>query len=326
MKILNETNNSWCVAALSEQVTAEKPIGVFVDGVAMALFRNEAGQPCAVEDRCPHRRVPLSLGKVVDGSIRCAYHGWTFDGESGVCVAIPNLGPDEKTPERYRVPAIRVRETGGFVYASVSAGNVQKVEQDSHQFTAGKEIIGTAISGLPVEQYLAALLDGPCVLVKFFGLAISDFTIANPEIRDNALVVDRAAVWQAHAKRDLRFHSEFHLTLRVTTPVDRGLVTINVLDSAEQVLASLRLSATEGRRGTTNICWRANISSAYRTVAPLTTRLHPAFRQRPVDVYKQFDTAAIAALLPGPSQHLPASILKPDQRMRAAQLNLKGFP
>lgn len=285
----------------------------------MALFRSKEGRACAVEDRCPHRRVPLSLGKVVDGSIRCAYHGWTFDGESGACVAIPNLGSDEKTPERYRVPALPVHECNGFVYVFAGSENDDPVAPIVEKYIDHQETIGTAVSGLSVEQYFGALVDGPYALLEFPGLVISDFTIAEPEIRDNALIVDRAAVWRKRAKRDLRFHSEFDLTLRVIAPVDRGIVMINVLNSAERALASLRLSATEGRRGTTNICWRANVSSAFRAMSPLTTRLSPAFRRKPIDVFSQIDAAAIAALLPGPSNNLPEPNSKFDQHMQAAQ-------
>lgn len=217
------------------------------------------------------------------------------------------------------MPALPVHECSGFVYALAGSENDEPVAPNVEEYTVHPETIGTAVSGLSVEQYFAALLDGPHALLEFPGLVISDFTIADPEIRDNALIVDRAAVWRKRAKRDLRFHSEFDLTLRVTAPVNRDLVTISVLNSAERALASLRLSATEGRRGTTNICWRANVSPAFRATAPLMTRIHPAFRRKPVDVFSQFDAAAIAALLPGPSNNLPEPNSKFDQHMQAAQ-------
>ena len=43
-----------------------------------------------LEDSCPHRRAPLSLGYVQkDGTLACRYHGWAFDGKDGSCVSIP---------------------------------------------------------------------------------------------------------------------------------------------------------------------------------------------------------------------------------------------
>ena len=48
-------------------------------------------------DKCPHRLVPLSEGRVNEkGEIECGYHGWTFKGDTGACTNIPQL-PAEGT-------------------------------------------------------------------------------------------------------------------------------------------------------------------------------------------------------------------------------------
>jgi nitrite reductase/ring-hydroxylating ferredoxin subunit len=48
-------------------------------------------------DKCPHRLVPLSEGRVNEkGEIECGYHGWTFKGDTGACTKIPQL-PAEGT-------------------------------------------------------------------------------------------------------------------------------------------------------------------------------------------------------------------------------------
>ena len=58
-------------------------------GLPFVLFRDAAGTAHALVDRCPHRNVPLSLGRVQrDGTLQCAYHGWRFDG-AGRCTAVP---------------------------------------------------------------------------------------------------------------------------------------------------------------------------------------------------------------------------------------------
>ena len=47
----------------------------------------------AFVDECPHRKVPLSEGRVEDdGTLLCSYHAWRFDGE-GSCVNIPQIDP-----------------------------------------------------------------------------------------------------------------------------------------------------------------------------------------------------------------------------------------
>src|SRR3546814_6524989 len=71
----------WWAVARSEELKSDRPIGITCAGHAIALWREPDGTARAVEDRCPHRRVPVSLGCILpDGRLRCGYHGWTFDG------------------------------------------------------------------------------------------------------------------------------------------------------------------------------------------------------------------------------------------------------
>jgi vanillate O-demethylase monooxygenase subunit len=42
----------------------------------------------ALEDRCCHRSLPLSLGKLDGDNVRCGYHGLLFD-RNGACVQVP---------------------------------------------------------------------------------------------------------------------------------------------------------------------------------------------------------------------------------------------
>ncbi len=64
-----------------------------VAGEKYVLFRDARGRPAALDDCCPHRRAPLSKGRVrPDGRLACAYHGWSFDGEGrGQSPACPTL-------------------------------------------------------------------------------------------------------------------------------------------------------------------------------------------------------------------------------------------
>jgi phenylpropionate dioxygenase-like ring-hydroxylating dioxygenase large terminal subunit len=54
-------------------------VGVRVHSTDIVLFRTASGQIGALENRCPHRRMKLSLGQVIDERLQCSYHGWTFD-------------------------------------------------------------------------------------------------------------------------------------------------------------------------------------------------------------------------------------------------------
>lgn len=73
-----------------------------LDGQAAVAWTDVDGRRCVARDVCPHRRAPLSSGDVIDGQLRCAYHGWTFDG-AGRCTSIPAVGPEGWIPRRARL-------------------------------------------------------------------------------------------------------------------------------------------------------------------------------------------------------------------------------
>jgi vanillate O-demethylase monooxygenase subunit len=79
--------NHWYVAALDSEL-GTKPLGRTILGEPVVMFRAADGTPVALEDRCPHRRLPLSMGKLVDDTLQCHYHGLRFD-RSGKCVRVP---------------------------------------------------------------------------------------------------------------------------------------------------------------------------------------------------------------------------------------------
>lgn len=79
------------------------------------------GHVVALADRCPHRGSPLSAGCVVDGSVRCAYHGFRFRGD-GHCVEIPSLGRSATIPPKADVrAAAAVEERYGLVWLAPEA-------------------------------------------------------------------------------------------------------------------------------------------------------------------------------------------------------------
>jgi phenylpropionate dioxygenase-like ring-hydroxylating dioxygenase large terminal subunit len=80
----------WYPACTSAELGRRKPLAIELLGSPLVVFRDGAGHPGVLVDRCPHRNAPLSVGRVRDGALQCAYHGWRFDG-SGSCVAIPGL-------------------------------------------------------------------------------------------------------------------------------------------------------------------------------------------------------------------------------------------
>lgn len=108
----------WYVACLVRELGA-KPIGRTILGTPLVLFRDGHGAARALVDRCPHRNVPLSVGRCVDGELECGYHGWRFDG-AGRCTDVPGL-PEERTDRAVRrVGSFPVVEQDGFVWIAPS--------------------------------------------------------------------------------------------------------------------------------------------------------------------------------------------------------------
>ena len=79
--------NAWYVAAWADEITAAlTPLEIL--GERVVLYRTADGRCVALEDACPHRKLPLSMGRLVDDAVVCGYHGLTFDA-SGSCIAAP---------------------------------------------------------------------------------------------------------------------------------------------------------------------------------------------------------------------------------------------
>lgn len=105
--------DDWYVACASEALR-DAPLPTTMLGTPLVLFRDADGNPGALLDRCPHRNVPLSLGRVVGPHLECGYHGWQFD-RGGACRAVPGLcGPHEARGRR--VQSFATREVDGYVW------------------------------------------------------------------------------------------------------------------------------------------------------------------------------------------------------------------
>jgi vanillate O-demethylase monooxygenase subunit len=85
------------------ELLEERPVVARMEG-AVRAFR----------DLCPHRGTQLSLGEIVDGCLRCPYHGWAFGGD-GMCIAIPG-DASQRIPSRARLDAFDCVETSGLVW------------------------------------------------------------------------------------------------------------------------------------------------------------------------------------------------------------------
>ncbi len=136
----------WTAVALASELRPSRPLAVKVAGTPLVLFRDEAGAPAALVDRCPHRGVALSLGAVRGGCIACPFHGWRLDKE-GAVVEVP-WNPDAKL-DRLRGVAVPAREIGGhvFVYTDASGAPPPSEPAVHEAFTRpGVSVTGTRVT------------------------------------------------------------------------------------------------------------------------------------------------------------------------------------
>lgn len=103
--------DTWYMAAWSEEVGASL-MRRRIFGVPVVLYRVQCGAVAALEDRCPHRFAPLSRGMREGDSIRCGYHGLTFNAK-GNCIHNP-FG--EHIPAGAEVRSFVIEERDGIVW------------------------------------------------------------------------------------------------------------------------------------------------------------------------------------------------------------------
>jgi nitrite reductase/ring-hydroxylating ferredoxin subunit len=106
--------NHWYPVAWSREIKSGKTFATSFGGEPIVLIRPQEGPAFALEDRCAHRQVPLSKGVVYGCTVRCCYHGWSYDA-SGRCVDVPYLGK-AKLPNGVRPYPCHERDGMIFVW------------------------------------------------------------------------------------------------------------------------------------------------------------------------------------------------------------------
>jgi len=93
----------------------------------------DRGRIYALRNRCPHRGVPLSAGRrEFPGFLTCAYHGWTYDLQTGALAAVLTDGPDSPIcgKEIVRVRSYPVEERAGAIWVYIGDDPAPPVEDD----------------------------------------------------------------------------------------------------------------------------------------------------------------------------------------------------
>jgi vanillate O-demethylase monooxygenase subunit len=159
----------------------------------IVLFRTREGV-AVLQDLCPHRFVPLRLGKVIDSDrIRCAYHGLEFD-RHGVCVHNPHTSG--------RIPAAKAKsyaaaERHGMVWVWLGDAtpdpalipDLSPCDSDGSPPAEGPHYVPT---GHPISLVMKAnyTLIGDNLLDLSHACVLHDKLLGNIEMADAEIAID----------------------------------------------------------------------------------------------------------------------------------------
>jgi phenylpropionate dioxygenase-like ring-hydroxylating dioxygenase large terminal subunit len=103
--------NYWYVAAYDHEI-GRRPLGRIILGEPIVFYRLEDGTPVALEDRCAHRHLPLSMGTLVGDTLQCHYHGLRYD-KTGTCVWTAPFGMDRR--DAFQLAICRARSSSNLI-------------------------------------------------------------------------------------------------------------------------------------------------------------------------------------------------------------------
>lgn len=107
--------NLW-YAVLDASEVRDRPVGATRMGEKLVFWRDHENRVSCLRDRCVHRGVALSIGRVTShGRLQCPFHGFEYD-PSGRVAGIPANGKNQPVPQRFRVHAYPTHEEHGFIW------------------------------------------------------------------------------------------------------------------------------------------------------------------------------------------------------------------
>jgi phenylpropionate dioxygenase-like ring-hydroxylating dioxygenase large terminal subunit len=113
LRLVGAHPDHWYPAIWSKEVKPGQARGARFAGQPIVIVRGRSGAVFALEDRCAHRQMPLHFGVVTGETLRCCYHGWTYN-SGGRCIDVPYLGSKHSEPNGVR--SYPCREQAGLIF------------------------------------------------------------------------------------------------------------------------------------------------------------------------------------------------------------------
>ena len=175
----------WIPACLIEEVAEPDctPKKVRLLGEDLVVFRDSDGRLGVLDERCPHRRASLALGRNEECGLRCLYHGWKIDVEGNV-LEMASEPPESGLVQKVKMKAYPVREAGGFVWTYLGpAETMREFEAPAFAPTADTNV---SIVKIHVDCNWAQVLEGQINSAHSSSLHSSDITPARVDSAKNA--------------------------------------------------------------------------------------------------------------------------------------------
>ena len=107
----------WHPVAIAAELPEDNPVKfVRILCEDLVLFQTKKGEMGLLDDRCSHRGVSLSYGRVEERGIACAYHGWLYDIQ-GNCLETPAEPADSNFCRTVKHKAYPVQKLAGLYWA-----------------------------------------------------------------------------------------------------------------------------------------------------------------------------------------------------------------
>lgn len=169
----------WHPVAAIDEIPVDRPFAARLLDQDLVIFRTAEGLRVAA-DLCAHRGAPLSLGRVRDGQLACAYHGYCYD-HAGQCTTIP-AHPQGPIPGKLHLTVFPAIERYGLLWTCLrpAAGQDTPLPEFPEFSSAGFQAImvppfvWAASAGRQIESF--------CDVAHFAFVHENTFAVRDPVV------------------------------------------------------------------------------------------------------------------------------------------------
>lgn len=232
----------WYPIALARDITDQPTSSMLLDMPLVIYKMND--ELVVAKDACPHRGVPLSLGKNDGQGVVCRYHGLRF-GSEGKCNRIP-AHPQHKISERFHLKSYAAVEKYGLIWCSLSAEKDAEPHIPHMPFWDDAEYQQLVCPQIDIQCFAGRQLEGFIDVAHFawvhpdtFGdpedVEVPDYSTTETEVGFNADYISSVGRYpigiEQRGQEDFKWLRHFEVSLPFT-----ATLTIHFPNHAKQVI------------------------------------------------------------------------------------------